>query len=321
MASVSSRSWARSRVSVDLADVAEALVVERAQAHRQDEPAAGQDVERRGLAGELPGPPPAGREHHRPEPDPLGPHRHRREQHPRVVHLAVADGDRVVREHGVPARSLGRGGEVGLGERIAAGDDDAVLHRPIFADETGAGPDGPDGTGGSGPCGSAFIGRSCDASSMLARVPVPFLFVLLATALVACGSPSAASPTAGPGGSIAVRDAWVRAAAEGGLTAAYLTITNGTADRRRAGGRQRAAPRRRPSASTRRRPVDDGMTGMHHTPSIAIPANGTVALEPGGYHVMLEGLKRDLVAGETIQLALVFEQAGSVTVDAQVRAG
>ena len=37
---------------------------------------------------------------------------------------------------------------------------------------------------------------------------------------------------------------------------------------------------------------DDGMTGMHHTPSIAIPAGGTVTLEPGGYHVMLEGLQR-----------------------------
>ena len=32
------------------------------------------------------------------------------------------------------------------------------------------------------------------------------------------------------------------------------------------------------------------MTGMHHTPSIAVPASGTVALEPGGFHVMLEGL-------------------------------
>ena len=66
---------------------------------------------------------------------------------------------------------------------------------------------------------------------------------------------------------------------------------------------------------------DDGMTGMHHTASIAIPANGMVALEPGGYHVMLEGLKRALVADDTVQLVLTFEQAGPITVDARVRAG
>ena len=155
---------------------------------------------------------------------------------------------------------------------------------------------------------------------MLARVPVPFLFVLLATALVACGSPSAASPTAAPGGSLVVHDAWIRAAAEGGLTAAYLTIVNGstTDDALVSVG----APHLAASVSLHETTTgDDGMTGMHHAPSIAIPANGTVALAPGGYHVMLEGLERDLVAGETVQLALVFEQAGSVTVDAQVRAG
>jgi periplasmic copper chaperone A len=63
------------------------------------------------------------------------------------------------------------------------------------------------------------------------------------------------------------------------------------------------------------------MTGMHHAPSIAIPASGTVVLEPGGFHVMLDGLRRDLVAGETVELELTFERAGPVTVDALVRAG
>ena len=155
---------------------------------------------------------------------------------------------------------------------------------------------------------------------MRARVPMPLLFVVLAAALAACGSQGAASPTPGPGGSIAVRDAWIRAAAEGGLSAAYLTITNGSAadDALVAV----SAPELATAVGLHETTTgDDGMTGMHHTPSIAIPANGTVTLEPGGLHVMLEGMRRDLVAGDTVQLVLTFERAGPVTVDARVRAG
>ena len=154
---------------------------------------------------------------------------------------------------------------------------------------------------------------------MPACVPRPFLFLLLAVALVACGSPAAASPTEA-NGSLVVRDAWIRAADEGGLSAAYLTIVNGSAtdDALVSVG----APHLAASVSLHETTTgDDGMTGMHHAPSIAIPANGTVDLAPGGYHVMLEGLTHDLLAGETVQLALVFARAGPVTVDAQVRAG
>ena len=155
---------------------------------------------------------------------------------------------------------------------------------------------------------------------MRARVPLPLLFVLLAAVLTACGSPGAAATAPGPGGSIAVRDAWIRAAAEGGLSAAYLAITNGTdADDALVGV---SAPELATAVGLHETTTgDDGMTGMHHAPSIAIPANGTVTLEPGGFHVMLEGLRRDLVAGDTVQLVLTFERAGPVTVDAQVRAG
>ena len=149
---------------------------------------------------------------------------------------------------------------------------------------------------------------------------MPLLFALLAAALVACGSPGTASPAGGPGGSIAVRDAWIRAAAEGGLSAAYLTITNGTAADDALIGV--SAPELATTVSLHETTTgDDAMTGMHHTPSIAVPANGTVTLEPGGFHVMLEGLQQDLAAGDTVQLELTFERAGPVTVAAQVRAG
>jgi hypothetical protein len=50
-----------------------------------------------------------------------------------------------------------------------------------------------------------------------------------------------------------------------------------------------------------------------------VPANGEAVLKPGSFHVMLIGLTRDLVAGETMSVTLTFEQAGDVTVQAPIR--
>lgn len=52
---------------------------------------------------------------------------------------------------------------------------------------------------------------------------------------------------------------------------------------------------------------------------IAVPAGKTVALAPGGYHVMLLDLAKPLVVGTTIELTLSFEQAGDIKVTAEVR--
>lgn len=41
----------------------------------------------------------------------------------------------------------------------------------------------------------------------------------------------------------------------------------------------------------------------------------TVALEPGGYHLMFMGLTSPLVEGETLEVTLTFEKAGTVTID------
>jgi periplasmic copper chaperone A len=104
----------------------------------------------------------------------------------------------------------------------------------------------------------------------------------------------------------------------GGPSAAYLTIANGAAADDALVGV--GAPDLSASVSLHETTRDDGMTGMHHAVSIAIPARGSLALEPGGTHVMLEALQRQLVAGDTVQLVLTFERAGPVTVDARVRA-
>jgi copper(I)-binding protein len=52
---------------------------------------------------------------------------------------------------------------------------------------------------------------------------------------------------------------------------------------------------------------------------LAIPAGMTVVLEPASYHLMLFGLREDLVQGELFPLTLCFAGAGDVDVTARVR--
>ncbi len=52
---------------------------------------------------------------------------------------------------------------------------------------------------------------------------------------------------------------------------------------------------------------------------LAIPANGTVELKPGGYHVMVMNLKTPLKDGEMVHVELVFAKAGTVKVEAKVQ--
>jgi len=58
---------------------------------------------------------------------------------------------------------------------------------------------------------------------------------------------------------------------------------------------------------------------MYQVPAVDVPAGGEVQLKPGSFHVMLFGLTRDLKEGDTVDVSLQFEKAGTVPVRAVVR--
>jgi copper(I)-binding protein len=62
-----------------------------------------------------------------------------------------------------------------------------------------------------------------------------------------------------------------------------------------------------------------GMMAMRPVSQIDVPAGETVALEPGGYHVMLLELVAPLQTGDAVQLTLTFEDGTTQTVSAEVR--
>jgi copper(I)-binding protein len=64
---------------------------------------------------------------------------------------------------------------------------------------------------------------------------------------------------------------------------------------------------------------DNGMMKMRRVDGIDIPAGKETRLQPGGYHIMLIGLQRDLKPGEEIQLTLVFQDGSRTRVAAPVQ--
>ncbi len=65
--------------------------------------------------------------------------------------------------------------------------------------------------------------------------------------------------------------------------------------------------------------MPEGPMEMRRVRALTIPAGGTIAVAPGGYHVMLIGLRQPLHAGQTFPVRLRFAHAGWVAIRSEVR--
>jgi periplasmic copper chaperone A len=64
---------------------------------------------------------------------------------------------------------------------------------------------------------------------------------------------------------------------------------------------------------------EGGMMRMRRIERIDLPAGERVALQPGGLHVMLIGLKQTLEPGASVALTLRYDDGGTDTIQAPVR--
>ena len=118
-------------------------------------------------------------------------------------------------------------------------------------------------------------------------------------------------------GSLKISAPWARATPKGAsVGAGYFTITNtGTAPDRLVGGSTDISSRFEVHEMT----MDNGVMKMRPVAGgIEIKPGQTVELNPGGYHVMFVGLKRQLKQGEQFKATLNFAKAGKVAVDFSV---
>jgi periplasmic copper chaperone A len=109
---------------------------------------------------------------------------------------------------------------------------------------------------------------------------------------------------------------WARATAPGAQAgAAYLTmaVRDGAADRL-----LRAETPVAREAELHTHLMDGGVARMRKVDAVEVPPGAPLAFAPGGLHVMLLGLTRQLRPGETFPLTLVFERSGRVTTEVRV---
>ncbi len=118
-------------------------------------------------------------------------------------------------------------------------------------------------------------------------------------------------------GALEIIHPWARASiGKARSGAAYLAIANNgaTADRL-VGARTQIAKK----AGLHRSVMENGVMKMRPVEGIEIAPGETVVLEPGGFHVMLMGLKTPLVEGTRFPMTLIFEKAGSIAVEVTVQ--
>lgn len=148
--------------------------------------------------------------------------------------------------------------------------------------------------------------------------------IVLCAALLAaaCGqtqTPPATAPQEAAA-TLELRDPWA-APTPGGVdvSAGYVTIVNGTGveDQLIAASSPRAA-----RVEIHEMTMDEaGVMRMRAVTVLPIPANGEVALAPGGLHLMFFGVTQPFAVDEEIPVRLTFANAGEIDVALPVRAG
>ena len=142
-------------------------------------------------------------------------------------------------------------------------------------------------------------------------------FIPIAASLAVCLTSLAGSASAQPAQSAAVTvtEAWSRATTGAAQTAAiYVTVTAGQPDRLTGASTPAAA-----TTELHQSRMEGGVMQMRAVPDgLPVSPGSPIHMAPGGYHLMLMGLKRPLRQGDHVPVTLTFDHAGTITADAIV---
>ncbi len=141
---------------------------------------------------------------------------------------------------------------------------------------------------------------------------LPFVALLSVLLLCSWGPPADARAS-----EVGIEDAYVRAVPPGQrVTAAFFVAVNhGNTPHAIVAAESDAAEH----TELHEHVHDQGVMRMREVERVEIPAAGRVAFQPGGYHIMLIGLKRALKPGDRIHLTLVLEDGTRIDLEPEVR--
>ncbi len=146
------------------------------------------------------------------------------------------------------------------------------------------------------------------------------LLTVLIALVALSGGQAIASPADGDADvrdQLSVRDAWVAESLPGqSMTAAYMIIANeGDVDEELLSVESEVAER----VELHKIEQQGEMMRMQKVNSLIVAPGHEVELQPGGLHIMLIGLTREIKEGDTIEFKLAFESGASLTVSAPVK--
>lgn len=131
---------------------------------------------------------------------------------------------------------------------------------------------------------------------------------------------------ADPAAVLRIEDAWARRApmtghgaghgASRGTGASYVTIQNPSAEPETIVAASSDAADTVELHETIR---DGEVMRMRQVPRFEIPAGGRLEMRPGGKHLMLINLRRDLNPGDRVRITLSFGRGGQIALEVPVR--
>jgi copper(I)-binding protein len=148
----------------------------------------------------------------------------------------------------------------------------------------------------------------------LATTSLVLAVTCAAAALAISGTPTAHAQTAS---ALTIRDAWLRQpTGDRKQAGAFAVVENSSATARAIVS---ASADIADKAELHEMKMAEGMMRMSPVKRIDVPAHGKAELKPGGYHVMLFGLKKMPMAGDTFTLTLTFDDGSTASATASVR--
>ena len=137
-------------------------------------------------------------------------------------------------------------------------------------------------------------------------------FAAMGLLFLALGGPAMAQDTQN---GLVISKAWSRATPSASSSAVvyFTVIDKGAPDRLTGASTPIAAEAKLHSSS-----MDNGVMKMRPVDGIDVSEQAPINLAPGGYHLMLTGMRQPLKTGDKFPLTLIFKHAGSISTIVEV---
>lgn len=117
---------------------------------------------------------------------------------------------------------------------------------------------------------------------------------------------------------VEVSNAWVKETIPGTENGAgYFTLTNQSNEPALLVGASTEAAR---AVEVHQHVLIEGMMRMRRIPELVIGSGQTIVFQPGGYHLMVFGVKSPFIVGGQVEFTLHFADGDQKTIQADIRA-